>query len=56
MSSITGAQPLLDEPLNVFDYHDGIVHHDANGKYESKERQGIDGVPQDVEPGERTND
>ncbi len=56
MSGVTRTQPLLDEPLNVFDYDDGIVHDDADGKDESKERQGIDGVPQNVEPGKRTDD
>ncbi len=45
-------QPFGDVALDVFHHHDRVVHHDPDGKHESKKRERIDGKAQHQQHGE----
>ena len=42
--------------VDVLNHHDGIVHHHANGKGESRERDDVNGTTKGHEDDERSND
>ena len=44
------------DALDVFQHHDGVVHHDADGQHHAEERQGVDGVAQGVHAREGADD
>ena len=39
-------QAQRDVALDVFDHHDGVVHHDADGQHQAEQRQVVDGKSQ----------
>ena len=39
---------VLDEPRDVFDHHDGVVHHEAGGDGQGHQRQIVQAVAQQV--------
>ncbi len=47
---------MFDEALNVFDHDDRIVNHDADRQNHTEEGQGVDRIPENVEPREGSND
>ena len=49
-------QAFLDVTLDVLHHHDGVVHHDTDREHQAEQRQGIDGVAQQVQRAEGAND
>jgi hypothetical protein len=47
---------LVDVMLHGFHHHDGVVHHDADGQHEAKERERVDGKAEGNEQDEGTHD
>ena len=43
---------LLDVAVDVFQHHDGVVHHQADGQHQPQQGQGVDGETQGVEEDE----
>ena len=43
---------LAHNALDVFQHHDGIINHNADGEHHAKQRQCVDRVPQQHQPGE----
>ena len=43
------------DAFHVFQHHDGVVHHDADGKHHGEERQRIDGIAESIEARERAD-
>ena len=39
----------MHEAFHVFQHHDGVVHHDADGQHHAKQRQRVDAVAQQVQ-------
>ena len=39
---VAPAHAVLEMPLDVFDHHDGVVDHDADGEHETEQRQIVD--------------
>jgi hypothetical protein len=46
-------QPLLTIPRDVFEHHDGIVHHKAGGDRERHEGEIVEAIPEQVHHAER---
>ena len=42
---LEGMQTVFDVAVNVFQHHDGIVHHQTDGQHQSQQGQGVDGEP-----------
>ncbi len=53
---LQGRVALLDVALHVLHHDDGIVHHDADGQHQSEQGQRVDGVAQQVQPREGSDD
>ena len=57
LGGLERAQPLLaHEPLSVLKHDDGVVDHDADGDDHREERQDVDAVAQDPQPGARADE
>src|SRR5690606_13923339 len=51
---LRSAEPILvDMVLYRLDHHNGVVHHDADGQYESQHGQVVDGKAKQVEENKR---
>ncbi|MCY1223649.1 hypothetical protein D9M72_357850 [compost metagenome] len=45
---LDGRSAEADVPFDVFDHHDGVVHHDADGQHQAEQRQGVEGEAEQV--------
>nr|GFD52563.1 hypothetical protein [Tanacetum cinerariifolium] len=41
--------------VHGFYYHDGIIHHDADGQYQGKERQDVNRIAKNLQEEERAD-
>ena len=48
--------PFFDVMLHRLDHHDGIVHNEADGQHEAKQRQRVDGEPEHRKDDERPDE
>ena len=46
---------LLDHPLDVLDHHDGVIDHDADSEHEREQGDGIGGIADRQQHGERAD-
>ena len=46
----------LDMAENIFQDHDGVIHHHADGQHERQHRQDIDRIAEQTQDGERPHD
>ena len=47
---------LAHDALDVLEHDDGVVHHDADGEHHAEERERVDGVAEQQQPGERPDE
>ena len=52
----SGRHPFFDVMLHRLDHHDGIVHNEADGQHEAKQRQRVDGEPEHRKDDERPDE
>ena len=45
----------LNVALDVFDHHDGVIHHQSGGQRDAEQRQRIDRKPQQLDEGESSD-
>ena len=51
-AGIEGLHALLDVADDIFQHHDGVIDHDADGQHEREEGQDVDAVAEKIEKGE----
>ena len=51
-AACTLATPVLPVAHDVFQHHDGVVHHDADGQREAQEGEGVQREPQKMNENE----
>ena len=51
-TGVKGLHALLDVANDVFQHHDGVIHHDADGEHEGEEGEDVDAVSEEIEKGE----
>ena len=50
-----GTQALfMHDSLNVFQHHNGVVHHNTNGQHHAEQGQCVNGIAQQVQTSKRT--
>ena len=53
---VEGRQSEGDIALDVFDNHDGVVHHDADGQHQTEQRQRVDAEAEGEHHGKRSDE